>query len=549
MAAMPRLRLFVAFCAATPLLVFAQAPATGNGAAGKACVVAKEAQSPADKLVRQRKYDAAIEAYRASLTEAKSNDDKAAARAGLIHALISASRVQEALDEAAAAQKEMPDNAVVLEAVGAARYRHGETMEAAKAWNAATHADPCNARVHFDMSNYLRLNGMYASSQRQIDIGRKLTGAKPVVRTAAATPTQYDAVAERLSKQLDNPDLSPEERKRIEQTIAIAKVHSRGSCELVTPVPSTKLPMFALSNGPGRIYGAGMTIELNGKKKRFQVDTGASGLAISRAAAQSAGITSEAKSQSGGVGDEGPASTNLAHVDKIVIGNMEFHNCLVHYFDKKSTLEDLDGLVGPDIFSNYVVTFDFPSREMRLDPLPAVPSETETATHGLQTAGDSQEARAQLRDRYVSPEMQDWTKVFRYGHMLILPTKLNGGPSRLFIMDTGATRSVIAPEAASAVTSTRDVSDMVTFHGIAGKVASVNAAEKVTLEFANVKQPVEGMASFNAVGLRSSGVDVSGLIGFDALYTLIISIDYRDNLVNFTKDKNKGFHPMVGQGR
>ena len=41
-------------------------------------------------------------------------------------------------------------------------------------------------------------------------------------------------------------------------------------------------------------------------------------------------------------------------------------------------------------------------------------------------------------DRYIAPEMKDWTRVYRVGHDLLLPASLNDSPPKLFIVDTGA---------------------------------------------------------------------------------------------------------------
>lgn len=39
-----------------------------------------------------------------------------------------------------------------------------------------------------------------------------------------------------------------------------------------------------------------------------------------------------------------------------------------------------------------------------------------------------------------------------------------------------------------------------------------------------------------------SGVAISGIIGFPTLRELVISIDYRDNLVHVVYDPKKGYH-------
>ena len=47
---------------------------------------------------------------------------------------------------------------------------------------------------------------------------------------------------------------------------------------------------------------------------------------------------------------------------------------------------------------------------------------------------------------------------------------------------------------------------------------------------------------------RSAGVEISGIIGFPILRELVLSIDYRDNLVHFVYDPKKGFHAHNDNG-
>ena len=58
----------------------------------------------------------------------------------------------------------------------------------------------------------------------------------------------------------------------------------------------------------------------------------------------------------------------------------------------------------------------------------------------LNTTGERGGATAQrgLHDRYIAPEMKDWTRVYRYGHELLLPVRIGEAKSRLFLVDTGA---------------------------------------------------------------------------------------------------------------
>ena len=68
-------------------------------------------------------------------------------------------------------------------------------------------------------------------------------------------------------------------------------------------------------------------------------------------------------------------------------------------------------------------------------------------------------------------------------------------------------------------------------------------ADQVKIAFAGVSQVISGMNSYDSAMLTQlSGVEISGLIGFPTLRELVISIDYRDNLVHLVYDPKKGYH-------
>ena len=83
----------------------------------------------------------------------------------------------------------------------------------------------------------------------------------------------------------------------------------KGSCELVTPVSAARLPMVPIAYGdaPQDMIAAGLDVLINGKRKRLEIDTGASGLLLSRAVAKTAGLVPELETTAEGFGDQGPA--------------------------------------------------------------------------------------------------------------------------------------------------------------------------------------------------------------------------------------------------
>ncbi len=132
--------------------------------------------------------------------------------------------------------------------------------------------------------------------------------------------------------------------------------------------------------------------------------------------------------------------------------------------------------------------------------------------------------------------MKDWTQVFRYGHYLIFPTQIGAAPKKLFLMDTGSSRGMITAAAAREVTVvTADYDRRVT--GLNGQVQNLMVAGDVTITFAGVRQTAKGLTAFDSALLSlGADVEISGLIGFPTLRELVISIDYRDNLVKVVYD-------------
>jgi hypothetical protein len=137
------------------------------------------------------------------------------------------------------------------------------------------------------------------------------------------------------------------------------------------------------------------------------------------------------------------------------------------------------------------------------------------------------------QDAYIAPEMKSFTRIFRFGHVLLVPTRIGDGPSKLFILDSGAFMNHITPRAAAEVTKVRGDSNMIV-KGISGRVKEVYSADKAVLHFAHMRQENQDLLSFNMDHLSDEiGTEVSGTLGFILMRLLEVKIDYRDGLVDF----------------
>ena len=228
--------------------------------------------------------------------------------------------------------------------------------------------------------------------------------------------------------------------------------------------------------------------------------------------------------------DQGPQS-NVALAKGIRIGKLEFQDCVVEVSERTS-IDNEEGLIGADVFSSYLIDIDGPNYSLRLSPLPKRPQEP-TGTTALDTDG---EGAPLPEDRYVAPEMANWSKVFRFGHELLIPTYVNDSPSMLFEIDSGSSSTMISATAARKITKTyRD--DMMTVKGLNGTVNKVYSTYAVTLRFNRFAQQNQKVVTFDLSNLsKGVGTEISGLLGFTTLRWLDMKIDYRDGLVDFSYD-------------
>jgi len=134
--------------------------------------------------------------------------------------------------------------------------------------------------------------------------------------------------------------------------------------------------------------------------------------------------------------------------------------------------------------------------------------------------------------------MANWTKVFRFGHMMLVPTSVNDSPFMLFGLDTGAFANILSLREARQLGWVNS-EDRIRVHGLSGEVNQVYSA-KANLRFAHLREPSMDMVTFDlSPQSRRIGTEVSGFLGFGMLRLLEVKLDYRDGLVDFEYDPKR----------
>ena len=138
-----------------------------------------------------------------------------------------------------------------------------------------------------------------------------------------------------------------------------------------------------------------------------------------------------------------------------------------------------------------------------------------------------------FKDRYIAPEMADWTKVYRIGHAMLVPTFVDDSKALLFELDTGAFTNTLSLRAGLKADSIVPEEDALRVRGLSGEAKAVYSG-KATLSFGHLQQTDPAIVILNLSNVSGHiGTEVSGFLGYGMLRLLDVKLDYRDGLVNF----------------
>lgn len=539
--------------------------ATGFGDEVKPPVSAPELAA-ADQLYRAGKFAEAEAAYQALL---KTDAKLVPAQVGLVRAMLRQQKVDEALDTVNDALTAQPSSAALLASKGEVQFRRAEMADAELSYMTARKLDAKEVRAYLGLARLYRSYSLYRKAYDQLEQAHEIAPDDIEVQRAwlGMLPRKERLAAMEAYLAGPHPD-DEEETKRMMEYLEFLRATAEKpihACRLVSKVEQTETKLETMyASDSRRMRGIGLSVKLNERNVHLLLDTGAGGILVSRKIAEKAGLTLISAVHYGGIGDKGLQSGYSAVADHVRIGELEFQDCVVSV-SAKSSVADEDGLIGADVFGAYLVDLDLPAMRLRLSPLPKRP-EDEVAPKSLNSEGEEQANAEQKenpsneqtssekkpvlapskpvrrlpKDRYVAPEMTEWTKVFRFGHSLLVPTWVNDySKAMLFGLDTGASSNILSARAGRQVSKVR-ANDRIRVRGLEGAVNQVYSSEKATLRFGRLRQSNLDIITLDLANIsRHTGTEVSGFLGFAMLMLLEVKLDYRDGLVDFEYDPKR----------
>lgn len=446
-------------------------------------------------------------------------------------------RISEAEQAATKATDADKESANAQAALAEVYFRQGKLAQAEEIALGQLKKQNTTPRTYLVLANVHRATANYKSARALVGIAYKSDPKDPDISESWSRSLTREEQLEESKKRLTGGKYEDDERQGLVAAIAVMedrKKNENRTCRLVNSVSATEMKLEPTMLDPRRFSKYRVDVRVNNAKASLELDTGAGGILVNTKVAERAGLVKIADTALAGIGDQGAAQGYVAFAEKLQIGELEFQNCYLEVVDKKRSV-GVDGLIGADVFASYLVEIDSPNQKLKLSQLPPYPDRPGERP-SLQSEPQAGEI---LYDRWIPPEFKEFEKVYRFGHLLLLPVQLNKGPRRLFLLDTGAWDNTLTPAAAKEVSKIHKNED-VKIRGLDGAVNTVYSTGEIALTFGKLRQTRSDLVAFDMTNVSNHvGTEISGVLGFAMLYMLDIKIDYRDNLVDFQYDPNR----------
>jgi tetratricopeptide (TPR) repeat protein len=527
------------------LLAFSMAT-FAQTAAVRCAVNVPGAPTDADRALATGEFAKADQLFSAEVASAASPR----AYVGLVHAQLANRNITGALASAQKAIAAFPASAETQTALGEALLRNAQIIEASAAFSKALTLDHCYARAHFGAGKVLNLASMRAGSHRDFSVAHQLAPADEEIRLAwiegLAPSQQAPALKEFLA---DAKTLNADQRQTLEAQVALDEKGK--ACHLATPVENVKLDLMPLLYSGTHVRDWGLNAKFNDRKSTLlELDTSVSGIVLGRDFAHKAGFENILRAQPGA-----SESNYISYADSVKIGSLELRDCPIRVVDD-GLLANGNSLISADVFKDHIITINFAGRSLTLSPLPKPPAAA---------AADAPQ------DRYVAPEMKDWTRVYVADDRILVPTGINQSGPFIFMLDTGTIFTTLSPTVTKTVL---DIAPDVTapIRGVSGKIVKTYFKEGggdvdhasmfgENGERINISRPYKTAVyhfgpyqlldnkgySFDLTPLSQSvGLEISGLLGFPIMKDFGVALDYRDGLMQFIFDKEHVYRTREG---
>jgi tetratricopeptide (TPR) repeat protein len=496
----------------------------------------------AERLYRAGKFKDAVASYQQLVAE---HPDSAASYAGLARAYLKVEQVREAHIAAQKAVNFDPSLQSAHVALGEVYFRMGRILESEDEFLVPLRLHVPDARAYLGMSRINTAAFDYRSGYRALVRAHELDAEDPDIRSAWTIRLPRQDRIQSIKAQLQTVDKHQDRQliARMKHSLAVLEdqdKHPERTCQLVTSVKAATVSLHPLVVMDPEHPLTALDVDINGHHANLALGTEAGNdILINNTVARKSGVQKIISTEIMGLGTENLPEGYTGFVKSIRIGKLEFKNCYVTVAEsvsRNSNLRRMDGTLNAGLFSRFLVDINIPQSEMKLTELPSSPPDVgEEINH-------SESILNPYRDRYVAPEMSDWTPIFHVGDSLMILTRVNDSYPRLFGISSAMERNWISFSAAadaSVLVSLESKTSHAVFD-VSGFVKDAWLTGPFNLEFAgrSFRQMDDYAVDFTAEN-DEHGVEISGFLGNELLKRVELRIDYRDGLVRFGPNQQR----------
>jgi hypothetical protein len=261
-----------------------------------------------------------------------------------------------------------------------------------------------------------------------------------------------------------------------------------------------RLPLERLGRPPGaRLDERRFVVAMEtgkGRARRLLLDTGARGLTLSPAAARAAGFDELFSFRLQGFGDRAEgARAQVGVVRDLAIGPFVYRGGLAIRSSASNFPDGVDGILGIDLFSPWVLELDAGREELRVLPR-GEPGE------GFRAATTRRIDAHILVEAIVAGRVRGW-----------------------FLLDSGASHTVVDLDLAEDLGGRTRSADW-WVRGVAGTLKDLRTVPEATVEVAGLERRDPGLLAYSLEGVaRDLGVRIAGVLGLSFLDGLVLRVD------------------------
>jgi len=470
----------------------------------------------ARQLFEERDFAAARERLEALVT---AHPQEVRARYALVQCLLELVELDAALATAEEAVAAHPTNGYALAALGDARLYLGDLDAAAAAYQTAVEIGSRIAAAHYGLGAMLVSERKMRSARREIEIAYRLDPTDPRIELAMASATTDPARRLALMRAAIENDyqLDGDERRALLRRIeALASIGEEGGeCRLRGPRQGYEVPLRRMRSAPHSQVRFGMRLAAEGHDTVVAlVDSGASGVTLSESYARKLDLQWLGESAVRGLGEDGLRPAKIARLRTLELGGLVFDDCVVDVVASRHLSGD--AIVGIDVLAaDFEITLDFGAAAMHLEPLSPLPAGADGAPdpYGYERSSEK------LSREYVPVRI--------FGGDVLFPVMVDQMEHGYFLLDSGATDSILARRLAARVT--RIAPSGRRARGISGEVRTVGEASGVQLSIGEAVRRRETLLVIDLDRYASQvGHGIGGLLGTKLLEDGVVVLDYRN---------------------